>query len=289
MYGVIKVLVTGMILAGLNSCGGGSSYRETNSSINYLKRLSFYAWDGISKYETALTRLEGYQKIEIYLNPVEDGNTDNFTANVEKIQKKGSDVWYLMSAEPTIDYIEDQTQIIVEYNQNHEQKIVGMAFDIEPWTKFEDQNSSENRDEWQNYLDLLSDASEVLHKNKLKISVSIPFWLNTITEAFPNGRNLNYEVVDIADEVIVMDYTILQERFYPFAENTLTYADTKASKTVKIALEMVDTNESNVSFYNDPEKIKPFLATPIPNHSFRGYTLHTLSAFKDSGIALEAP
>ncbi len=86
-----------------------------------------------------------------------------------------------------------------------------------------------------------------------------------------------------------MDYTIFYNRFYKFAQNTLEYADRQRGKSIKIALEMVDTDEDNVSFHDNPEDIKQFITTPVANRSFDGYIIHTLDAFSDSNITIVAP
>ena len=262
---------------------------DTKKEDTSLKHISFYAWDGISNYKKVFNHLQNYNKVTIYLNPVDNGNSDKFVSNTESVYNNGADAWSLISGNPDLGYIENQVDIIVDYNQNHNKAIKGIAFDLEPWTKFNDQNSSENRDAWQDYLNFLKDSRDILHSHGLKLSVTIPFWLNHITEAFPNGRNLNYEIVDIADETIIMDYTTFHDRFYKFAQNTLEYADTKKGKSVKIALEMTNINEKNISFYNNPENIEKFLTTDIPNSSFKGYVIHSLDAFSDSNITVVAP
>ena len=273
------------VLNGCGSSNSGSFVEKKQKESSPLKQISFYAWDDISNYKKAFNHLQNYNKITIYLN----GNRKNFVSDAETLHKNGADVWSLISHNPNLDYIENKVDIIVDYNQKHNKNIKGIVFDIEPWAKFDDQNSSKNRDAWQDYLNFLKDSRDILHSHGLKLSVTIPFWLNHITEAFPNGRNLNYEIVDIADETIIMDYTIFHDRFYRFAQNTLEYADTKSGKSVKIALEMTKSKEKNISFYNNPKDIQQFLTTHIPNSSFTGYVIETLDAFSDSNITVVAP
>ncbi len=292
MFRLWKLIFISIFLFIINGCGGNgsnSSIENIEQENKALKSISFYAWNGVSNYKKAFNHIKNYNKVTVYLNPVDHGKSDKFISNSEILNKNGADVWSLISGDPSLAYIEKQVDIIDDYNQNHIKDIKGISFDLEPWTKFTDQNSSDNRDDWQDYLDFLKDSRDILHSHGLKLSVSIPFWLNFITEAFPNGRNLNYEVVDIADETIVMDYTIFHDRFYKFAQNTLEYADDKDDKSVKIALEMGDTDEDNVSFYNNPKAIKPFLTTDIPNRSFDGYVIHTLDPFSESNITIVAP
>jgi hypothetical protein len=258
---------------------------ENNNTLEE-QDLSFFAWDGIKTYESAQSKIKNYHEIVIYLNPV-DEDENKFVENSEKLHEYNARVWYLMSADPSLDYIQEQTDLIVDYNKEHDKKIIGMSFDIEPWTEFEDQNSSDNKEAWQDYLDFMSEAKDILHDANLQISISIPFWVDRITEAFPNDRPINYDVIDIADEVIIMTYTTYADRIIPYTQTSLDYADTHF-KSIKIALEMLDYNNDEVSFYTHPEDIKEILALPsLPSIFFSGYMIHTLDAFDESGINIE--
>jgi hypothetical protein len=259
-------------------------FTENNNTFEE-QDLSFFAWDGIKTYESSQSKIKNYNDIVVYLNPV-DEDENKFVENSEKLHEFNAKVWYLMSADPSLDYIQEQTDLIVEYNKDHEKKVIGMSFDMEPWTEFEDQNSSDNKEAWQDYLDFMSDAKDILHDAHLQISIAIPFWIDRVTEAFPNDRPINYDVIDIADEVIVMTYTTYADRVLPYARTSLIYAD-EHYKSIKIALEMVDYDNDDVSFYNHPEDIKEILDLPLPYLFFEGYMIHTLDSFDESGIEVE--
>jgi len=263
--------------------GCGSSSSSTVESIN--KDISFFAWDGIDGYDKLSSKIYRYNKPTIYLNPVDDG-VYKFEENTQLLQGQGFNVWYLMSADPTLEYVQNQVDIIVKYNKVHTQKVLGMSFDIEPWVNFEDQNSSYNQEAWQEYLDFMSEARDILHKNSLKISISIPFWIDRQTQSFPNDRAINYDIIDIADEIIVMTYTVFADRIEVYAKTSLEYASS-CNKDIKIALEMVkNTQEANVSFYTHPEDIKDILYMDLNYNTFKGYTIHTLKSFLESGIEI---
>jgi len=287
-FGFLVVLMSGCGSVAQNSFDDEES-NETVAKIE--KYISFFAWDGIDGYERLDSRLGRYGNPTIYLNPVDDGEY-KFAENTQILQSYNAKVWYLMSSGfssevyPSKDYIKEQIDKIVAYNQNHTQQVLGMSFDIEPWIDFEDQNSSDNKDDWQEYLDFMSEARDMLHDKGLKISISIPFWIDKQSEAFPNDRPINYDVIDIADEVIVMTYTIFADRVEPYAKTSLKYASSH-STDIKIALEMVENNqEDNVSFYTHPEDIKDILYMDLNYTTFKGYTIHTLDAFLDSGIGI---
>lgn len=252
-----------------------------------LEQISFYAWDGVLKYNTAKEKIIPKDSPTLYLNPVDNKSNKSFESNVESAQAEGSKVWMLMSGNPDHNYLNMQIDKIVNYNATHGNKIVGMALDLEPWGGILNQNSSENIDMWKEYLSEITWIRNRLYEKGLKISVTIPFWLWTIDKAFPYGRPIDQEVVDIADEIVIMDYTTDIERFKSFVKPTLDYADTKENKRVKIAIELTEVNEENVSFYGHESDIENFVNIKFTQKSFSGFVLHALDAFAEHGISLE--
>jgi len=283
------VIVFGIFLS-VGGCGSSSiSTALKHLSINksaYTKNISFYVWDGIDGIDNIHERTLAYQSYTLYLNPVDNGE-DKLEANAQKAQAKGAQVWYLISQDPSLEYIRLQVDRISQYNNQHEHKIIGMDFDIEPWVDFKDQNSTDNQKAWRGYLDYLQQAKQILEKASLKLSVSIPFWLDRQTEASPNNRPINYDIIDIADEVIIMAYTIYPQRIIPYTKSSLDYAD-QTGKSIKIALEMTDsTQEKDVSFYTHPEDINKILNIEIDHVSFGGYVIHAFQSFMRSNVSLE--
>jgi len=290
---ILEPFFISIILILFVSCGNNEKsntiLKDTNTTITIdpLKTLSFFAWDGVKNYENILSKLEHYNKPTIYLNPLENGE-NTFIKNSEKLHDLNSNIWYLTSAisdYPSDDYLSNQINTIVQYNSNHSKKIIGMSFDFEPWIEFTDQNSSDNITSWNKYLDFMNKAKTLLKNENLNISIIIPFWLDKISQAYPNNRPLNYDIIDIADEVIVMAYTKKFEDLLLYSKSSLIYADS-TNKSIKIALEMVENNNPEITFYGNAKDIKNILYKDINYTSFDGYNIHTLDAFYDSNITL---
>lgn len=271
----------------INGCGSSGTDTEGKEE-NVRESLSFIAWDGIGVYEGVHSRLhDGYTLSTLYLNPLENGE-NSFVANSEVLQSDGVDVWYLISAVtpyPSDEYIEEQIQIIEHYNATHTKNILGISFDVEPWITFAEQNTTQNQEAWQEYLDFLARMDEMLKEKNLQTSVMIPFWLDTISEAFVTQKPLNDEVIDRVDEVVVMAYSNQIKNILSYAQSSLSYAQ-EVHKKVKIAVEMVASETDSISFYENPQDIQLLLQTPVSYTSFDGYVIHTLDAFYESGVEL---
>jgi hypothetical protein len=56
---------------------------------------------------------------------------------------------------------------------------------------------------------------------------------------------------------------------------------------IKIALEMEDVGNDEVSFYDYPENIKNILNMPLNYSGFNGYMIHTLDSFDRSNITID--
>jgi hypothetical protein len=229
--------------------------------------------------------MPSYLPPTLYLNPLED-DQNKMEENTEIVHEKNAQVWMLLSGEPPLDYVQDQITSVNNYNSNHTKQIIGISFDTEPWSQYTEQNTSDRKEMWEDYLDEMEEFATHIHEHNLSISIIIPFWLDRISEAYPNNRPINYDVIDIADEVIVMAYTIFPERIDSYTHSSITYAQ-EHNKTVKIAIEMTQQPEANISFYDNPEGIKSIINTPIDSPAFGGYVIHTLDAFDQSNILLD--
>ncbi|MGZ5501255.1 MAG: hypothetical protein ACXWEW_08915, partial [Nitrososphaeraceae archaeon] len=202
----------------------------------------------------------------------------NFNANAYTLETNNSSVWMLVSGEPTTQMIDQWISQVIDYNANGG-NLLGLSLDMEPWNNFTDQNDPQNMEEWQVFLNFVSYTSDCLHANGLSLSISMPFWLDSINnDVFPNDRSIIYDIIDITDEVIIMDYTTNPINFVNFVDNELLYADS-VNKNIKIALETADIGDNNISFYSNPEAIIPFLQTSFNNQSFDGYVIHYMDAF----------
>jgi len=268
------LLILSLLIGLLEITGCGASPGTAGSTEGTSDVPAFFAWDGVQNYSKLPS---DYHGATLYLNPVEDGR-NRFTQNAAAVQSAGGSLWYLMSGDPDNDYIDAQIKLIQQADRNSSTPIYGMAVDIEPWPQFTDQNSSDNQAAWQAWLDRLGTFRDKLHAHRYKLSVMIPFWLDTIPAAWPNNRPINYDVMDIADEVVVMDYTTDPQRFVSFAQHTLAYAD-QHNTSVKLAIEIIETVEDNISFYYHPEQVQTILDLNISHPSFAGFVIHTLDAY----------
>ncbi len=248
---------------------------KEQSSKNYTVStvdLSFYAWNGTDGYDVVSNNISD-ENLTIYLN-----YDANFNENAQILEADNANIWMLVSDNPTTEMIDQWIEQIIDYN-NSGGDILGMSLDIEPWNNFLDQNDIANKDEWQEYLNLVSYTADALHANDLSLSISIPFWTDNINnEVFPNSRPIAYDIIDLADETIIMDYTTNLTNFTTFVQNELSYADS-VNKEIKIAIETSDVGDNNISFYSDPQAMIPFLQTSFDNSSFAGYTIHYMDAF----------
>ncbi|MDD5051631.1 MAG: spherulation-specific family 4 protein [Sulfuricurvum sp.] len=259
-------------------CGGGGG----NSGSVAISDLSFYSWNGNSGYNTVKTNFPN-RTLTIYLN-----QDANFTTNAQQMESSGSNVWMLGSGHPTQATIDQWVNQITTYNASGG-KVIGLSLDIEPWTTFANQTDPANIPAWQAYLDLVTYASTTLHAHGLKLSVSLPYWLDLIaTTGFPNNRAIDYTIIDLADETIIMNYTNDFAAFSSNCQNALLYADAKTGKSIKLAIETVASKEPNVSFYTDPQSVHTILNTSITNRSFQGYVIHQLDTFASFSPALKA-
>ncbi len=268
----------------------GNDTNGTQTEQKLTQHLSFVAWNGIGHYACALEHMSGYARPTLYLNPLEDGN-DTLVANAQKLLADGAHVWSLISAGseyPSMDYLQQKIDEITQYNQHHELSIEGMSFDIEPWTAYTDQNSSEALASWRAYLDFLSRARTHLREANLLMSVMAPWWAHQIRNATEDHRPVSQAIIDLADETVVMAYATTIERVEGISRPWLRYGD-EQNRSIVLALEMTDGAGEGVSFHNDPESIKPVVTfTPI-EPSFGGYMIHDIDAFCESKVDLQAP
>lgn len=253
------------------SGNSGVGHSSDNYGVSTVD-LSFYAWNGLTGYDTVQKNISD-KNLTVYLNADSEFNT-----NAQTLESDGATVWMFVSQNPTTKMIDNWINQILDYN-THGGKILGLSLDVEPWVNFADQNDPANKDEWQNFLDFVSYVSQSVHENNLELSISMPFWLDSINnDVFPNNRPIIYDIIDISDEVIIMDYTTNQTNFVNFASNELLYADS-TGKSIKLAIETTDLGDDNLSFYNNPQAMIPFLQTSFSNQSFDGYAIHAMDTF----------
>jgi len=270
----------------LGSCAGGSG----DEPQKCWSDVTLFSWSGIEHYSDTISRLYADAEHTILLSP--DYTTeDKLTSDIEHMIDDDIAVWILIGANtadvyPTDEYISKYLKLAKEYNQKHTKKIAGVSLDIEVWTKFDDQRSSDNAAAWEIYLKYIADIKKQIGTDDLELSVEIPRWLDAIgNDPFPNNRAVSSDIIDIVDELVIMNYTNDIEAFYADAKGELEYAD-EVGKRVKLALELGtgDPQRDIVSFYANPEGMIPILTRSIDHISFSGYAIHALDDLYSGGL-----
>lgn len=152
--------------------------------------------------------------------------------------------------------------------------IQGLHLDIEIYTR-PDYTPASQENLWHRYLLKLKAVSEELHKKGLKLSISIPFWLDSISI---NHRPLSDQVIDIADETVIMSYRTNPNDLLATVEHELNYADT-SKKSIFLAVDLSPSKESNaqqLSFFNHKDRLEEVLMMSIHHTSFKGWVFHSL-------------
>ncbi|SFV62537.1 hypothetical protein MNB_SV-3-1581 [hydrothermal vent metagenome] len=187
--------------------------------------------------------------------------------------------------------------------------IEGFQIDVEPYLL---PNFKKNETIYYlKYLNMIQKLSHLAHEKNLKFSIVIPFWFDAV---YINQRSLAYQVVDLADETVLMSYRSNPKEVIVISEDILSYAQAKEKK-VRIGMEMkkIEDEEhrlyrqdkklpcisnhlfqksctplvfvrsyqvkgSSISFYKQYEKAKELLKTQIPYHSFSGFVIHDSEA-----------
>lgn len=138
-------------------------------------------------------------------------------------------------------------QAIIQYNKSVslQERFVGIRFDIEPYLlpRF---GGTQKESQLKEYLELLRVSHELTKNEGLDFGVDIPFWFDSMNEAFEpiaevDGRPVSKWIIDIVDNVGIMDYRTVAygaDGVIAHALDELRYADKKGKK-IFIGLETV--------------------------------------------------
>jgi len=229
----------------------------------------------------AWNRLENIQKTTlysiktIYLQRHNDLLDNAFRQDVQQL-KNNYTVWLLDGNNTSIDDLSFLTYNISILDNAKRENIIlqGLHLDIEPYTR-SDYTPQSMTKIWNRYLQTLTIVAHELHAKGFKLSVAIPFWLDTINI---NNRPLCDQVIDIADEVVIMTYRTEPNEFLQTAAHELAYADI-THKDIYLGIELAPNQNENapkISFFGQHDKLKAVLTLDIPYHSFRGFVFHSL-------------
>lgn len=230
----------------------------------------------------AWNRLENLQKTTeysiktVYLQRHNDFLDYTFRQDMQHL-KNNYTVWLLDGNNTSIDDLSFLTYNISILEGAKQENLIlqGLHLDIEPYTR-SDYTPQSMTKIWNRYLQTLTIVARELHAKGFKLSVAIPFWLDSINI---NNRPLCDQVIDLADEVIIMAYRTEPNEFLQTATHELAYADI-AHKDIYLGIELASTlnkNASKISFFGQHDKLKAILTLDIPYHSFRGFVFHSLN------------
>lgn len=255
----------------------------------------------------------GINKIYIQI----DDNLEKFLSFLEVARTNDIEVF---AVDGSPDYINNPAPLfnrikkVIELNQN-KKYFLGIHIDVEPYL-LKDFNI--NKELYaKKYVNLIKKIKEIT-ANKIKLSIVIPFWFDTI---FYKDKVLSSIVIDEADEVVIMSYRTNLEEILNLALNELCYGS-KVNKPIYLAVEVnplpvedhylvkkeeilknlikIESNyflaklpssglrffgyykvkPENLSFYRNPE-VWEILKQKIKMRSFAGWVIHSYEGLKE--------
>ncbi len=274
--------------------------KSSYSNMQYKNSLSTWAWNPKS---IEFNKIKDLNITRVYLQ-VKDGFKKALKEAPEDIEIFG------LNGSPSDIYgynhlIEDINNISKIPN------VKGYQIDVEPYLLKE---YNQNRDKiWQKYLVMIKKLKRECHRVGLKFSVVMPFWLDSITT---QGKSVAFEVVNIADEVVLMSYRSNPKEIRNISKNILNYAQI-IGKRVRIGLELMPIEDEkhiiyevqsikscilsnkisnqckilekirsfivkgdSISFFKNRDKLFNFIKKPLKYNSFDGFVLHYYGVLK---------
>ena len=278
-------------------------FNKKDFNSNNKPTISAWAWN---PNNISSKKLEKLHLSRLYLQ-IKDGFQDSLknTKNLEIFGLDGSP-----SDINNIKKLLKDIELLKSLKKDYP-NIKGFQVDIEPYLL---PQYNENKSViWRKYLTIISKLKQACQRVDLKFSVVIPYWLNHITL---NGKNVGFEVVNIADEVVLMSYKSKAKLIKEISKDFLNYAHL-VGKKVKIGLELMPIeNEEHtiykvqeiadciaknhfeksckilkeqnhyilrgdsISFFHNINDLKKIIKTPLNFSSFDGYVLHHYGVIK---------
>ncbi|MBD3842628.1 MAG: hypothetical protein IE909_12235 [Campylobacterales bacterium] len=232
---------------------------------------------------------------------------DGFMEAAELLSRNGIDV-YALDGDPN--YIFNDEKLMINIKKvlmaNQIKNIVkGFQIDIEPHIL---KGFNLHKDEYIKRLIALSERINFkLKENHMKFSIVMPFWYETV---YVDKKSAAYDLIDIADEVVLMSYRTDPNEVLKISADKLAYAQADGKK-VKLGIELMpiadehhfvydandvskckdiasfpkkckeikpifefDTRGETISFYNQKDRIKDLTSKKIKYNSFNGFVYH---------------
>jgi len=299
-----------------------SLYRKSFSCLDEDSELPFkksiWIWkfnEVIGKEEKIITEIKKLNFKRIYIQI--DDNIEKLlyflelarSNNIEIFAVDG-DPYYIHNAEN----LKNRIKKVIAFNQKMNY-FAGFQIDVEPYL-FKDFNLNK-QSYLEKYVSLIKSLKE-LTEGRLKFSIVIPFWFDDV---YYKNRPLSFEIIDLADEIVVMSYRTALAEILQVASDELCYASV-VNKPVYLALEInplpveehflvkKETVEENLikdnteyylrklpssglpvfrSYKVKPEnltfynnpKIKEILNIRVKKKSFSGWVIHSFEGLKE--------
>lgn len=170
-----------------------------------------------------------------------------------------------------------------EYNKasDPEEQFQGIQLDVEPYIlKRWEREQEKVVEEWSGNME---SWLEEARRQKLNISVAVPFWLDSIPGP-GDSNSFSYWILERSDSVAVMSYRDDGEKMYELSKEELEQAD-ELGKSVWIGMELTDTEEGeHLTFHGKSEKVMSDEAQRAAklgteHKSFAGLAVHHYEAW----------
>lgn len=190
--------------------------------------------------KSVLEKLEKDNINTIYI-PMDTDKLEQYKEFIEEAYNRNMDV-YALYGDPNFIYqegfstcVDNCIDEIAKYNNNHEIKIKGIHYDVEPYT-ITNRDDSENWKDGESeearkskarskYIEFVKYSTKYAHDKNLLIGFDIPCWLDRYSfyDEKNNLKNMGEEVIKTADNIALMDYTTNAKNIYNSLINTGTY------------------------------------------------------------------
>ncbi|GFR34594.1 hypothetical protein [Thermobrachium celere] len=192
---------------------------------------------------------------EVYVQIDQSLNYSHYSYFIKNANKFGIKV-YALEGNPNWTLKSKRVQLdkflnwVVKYNNSkaNDEKFYGIHLDSEPYL-LDLWNINRNQAVLE-YMDYISYIKNFAVKNKLNISVDMPFWFDEIL-LLNKGMSLAEYVISKVDSVNIMAYRDRAESIIEIVKNEIDYAK-KYNKKIMISVETGNTSEGDyVTFYQE--------------------------------------
>lgn len=193
-----------------------------------------------------------------------------------------------MALSSNYDSFEKQINTVLDFNKNYSNRFEAVHLDIEPYTLPD--WDSHMKEYLTSYLDNLKKIRKLIDRHNqenndtLKMVLDIPFWY--YQKQFDiDGVNIIDSLFEVADELVIMNYTKNQSDFISRGISNLSVADKHPGKTMKIGMEFQPQVEDVTLYEKTPREFQQYISDSLKEFSkheaFAGYAIHYLNVYVD--------